>query len=300
MTHHERAVNGLGAILASKCQPATAENPGVKIDPCVVSVPSVADGEVAWLVATSRSQLRADASIRRPDEWHHDLLVGAIPGVLGVWIYFRVPESVRWQAARRQRPAGTGAAPLLGDEPSTLAPHDVLAPGGVLEAMRRLRDEGMVQYLGLPGTGNPAALREVVRSGGFDTIQVPFNLLNPSAGEEMPASFEEANYGNIIAECAALGLGVFAIRVFAAGALLDQEPSAHTLKTPFFPLALYERDRQRAAELRERLGHGASLKAAALRFVLGHADVQSAIIGFGATEHVDEAAEIAEMRSEPV
>ena len=43
-------------------------------------------------------------------------------------------------------------------------------------------------------------------------------------------------------------MGVFAIRVFAGGALLGQEASAHTLKTPYFPLALYERVQTRAAE----------------------------------------------------
>src|SRR5207248_2350708 len=77
--------------------------------------------------------------------------------------------------------------------------------------------------------------------------------------------FAGTNYGNIIADCAEMQMGVFAIRVFAGGALLGQEPSAHTLKTPFFPLPLYERDRQRAG--------GADLKEAALRFVLDDARV---------------------------
>jgi len=79
-------------------------------------------------------------------------------------------------------------------------------------------------------------------------------------------------------------MGVFAIRVFAGGALLGQEPSAHTLKTPFFPLALYLRDRERA----ERLSGGGSLKEEALRFVLDDARVHSAILGFGSAEQLEE------------
>jgi len=79
-------------------------------------------------------------------------------------------------------------------------------------------------------------------------------------------------------------MGIFAIRVFAGGALLGHEPSAHTYKTPFFPLDLYQRDRQRAAEV----ARGGSLKEAALRFVLDDIRVHSAIIGFGSPEHVEE------------
>ena len=97
------------------------------------------------------------------------------------------------------------------------------------------------------------AMREVIRSGEFDTLQVPFNVLNPSAG--VPGTADgESDYGNVMADCAAAGTGVFAIRVFAGGALLDQPPSAHTLKTPYFPLPLYERDRERAKRLLSRLG----------------------------------------------
>jgi aryl-alcohol dehydrogenase-like predicted oxidoreductase len=134
-------------------------------------------------------------------------------------------------------------------------------------------------------------MRDVIRSGGFDTIQTPYHLLNPSAGEVMPASFAETNFGNIIADCAALDMGVLAIRVFAGGALLGREPSAHTLTTPFFPLALYERDRQRAAAIS---GDNESLKERALRFVLDDQRIAGAIIGFGAAAEVDDLAALAE------
>jgi aryl-alcohol dehydrogenase-like predicted oxidoreductase len=132
-------------------------------------------------------------------------------------------------------------------------------------------------------------MREVVRSGDFDTVQVPYHLLNPSAGNVMPPTFSETDYGNIIADCAEMNMGVFAIRVFAGGALLGQDASAHTLKTPFFPLDLYQRDRERAATLMADIG---SLKSEALRFVLSDPRVHSAIVGFGAPGHVDELAAI--------
>jgi aryl-alcohol dehydrogenase-like predicted oxidoreductase len=171
------------------------------------------------------------------------------------------------------------------DEPFSITPEDVLGERGVLDAFRETQAAGLVRYLGLTGTGQPAGMREVVRSGGFDTIQVPYHLLNPSAGRTMPAGFGETDYGDIIADGADMNLGVFAIRVFAGGALLDREPSAHTYMTPFFPMPLYERDREKA---RAMAGTSGSLKERAVRFVLDDSRVHSAIVGFGDANEVGE------------
>jgi aryl-alcohol dehydrogenase-like predicted oxidoreductase len=176
------------------------------------------------------------------------------------------------------------------DEPFSICPADVLQPGGVLEAFREVQAAGLVRFVGLTGTGHPMAVRAVVRTGEFDTIQVPYNLLNQSAGYDAPADFRETNYGNIIADSSVMEIGVFSIRVFAGGALLDQPPSAHTLITPFFPLAQYERDRERAREL---AGAG-SLKEAAIQFVLDDERVHAAIVGFGSPDQVDEVCDLIE------
>ncbi len=173
------------------------------------------------------------------------------------------------------------------DEPTAITSCDALR---IAEAMSKVRDAGLVAHLGLTGTGHPEAMREVVRSSAFDTLQVPFNVLNPSAcGAPVEG---ETDYGNIIADCVAQEMGVFAIRVFAGGALLAQPPSAHTLKTPYFPLALYERDAARARALRERIAGRLTPTELAVRFVLSHAAVSSAIIGFGSPAHVDEVARV--------
>lgn len=177
-----------------------------------------------------------------------------------------------------------------GDEPTSLSPHDVLRAGGVAEAMLRLRDAGRVAHLGLTGIGHGAALAEVIDSGRFATVQTPYNVLNPSAGRAVPVDFTEADYGDLCAVCARQGLAVFAIRVFAGGALAGADPSAHTYRTKFFPLDLYRRDQARAAWLAERLAsEDISLREGALRFSLSHPQVGAAIVGFGSPEEIDEA-----------
>jgi len=179
--------------------------------------------------------------------------------------------------------------PRRGDEPTSITADDVLSSGGVAAAFEELRDEGLLSHLGLTGIGSPVSLARVVRSGRFETMQVPYHLLNPSAGRDMPDDFAETNYGNIIATCAEMGLGVLAIRVLAGGALAGNPPSPHTFKTPFFPLALYERDRQRAMQLRDLLGDARHVPQEAIRFALNHPHVSSALIGFGETQQIDEA-----------
>jgi aryl-alcohol dehydrogenase-like predicted oxidoreductase len=180
-----------------------------------------------------------------------------------------------------------------GDQPTSITPGHVLDSGGVLEAMARLQQDGLVQHLGLTGLGEPAAMRTVIESGKFATIQIPYNLLNPSAGQLVGADWDEADYGNVIADCARMRMGVFAIRVFEGGALVGKTPSAHTLTTKFFPLDLYERDRARAARMAETLPKGLTLKEAALRFVLAHPQITSAIVGFADPAEVSEAVKVA-------
>ncbi|HVW37257.1 MAG TPA: aldo/keto reductase, partial [Pirellulales bacterium] len=187
-----------------------------------------------------------------------------------------------------------------GDEPTSVTPADVLGPGGIADALEELRAEGLVKHLGLTGIGQPAALEAVIRSGRFAAMQTPYHLLNPSSGRTMSGDFSETNYGNIIAACARQGMGVLAIRVLAGGALAHRPASAHTLKTPFFPLPLYERDRRRAARLQEMLGAGRPLHHEAIRFVLNHPSIDSAIVGFGETGQVDEAVASLDAREPPL
>lgn len=182
-----------------------------------------------------------------------------------------------------------------GDEPTSITPDDVLGPRGLLAGMEDLRAAGLVDHFGLTGIGDADALRTVMASGKFATIQAPFHLLNPSALLETPAFACDPDYGGFLQDAHRLGMAIFAIRVFAAGALFGAEPSAHTHKTPFFPLALYERDRERAQHLFEIFGSPARCREQALQFVLSQPQIASAIIGFGAVEHVEEAARLADL-----
>lgn len=170
-----------------------------------------------------------------------------------------------------------------GDQPTSITPHDVLGKGGVLDAFEKCKAEGVIEHFGLTGLGDEMSLREVIAAGGWTTMQLPFNILGPRRSD-----------GDLIATCAGRGMAVLAIRVFAGGALAGQSPSQHTHTTKFFSLETYRRDQQHALKLAELLPPGVSLKEAAVRHVLGDAQISTALIGFAGAEQIDEAVKFAQ------
>jgi aryl-alcohol dehydrogenase-like predicted oxidoreductase len=185
------------------------------------------------------------------------------------------------------------------DQPTSITPEDVLGPRGLLAGMEDVRAAGWVDHFGLTGIGDADALQIVMHSGRFATIQAPFHLLNPSALRATPANLCDPDHGGFLQTAHELDMGIFAIRVFAAGALLGAEPSGHTLQTPFFPLSLYRRDQVRAQQLAQRIGSLTVLRETALRYVLSQPQITSAIVGLGAVEHVEEAIRIADLELLP-
>lgn len=181
------------------------------------------------------------------------------------------------------------------DQPTSIIPDDVMGSRGLLAGMQDAREAGLVNHFGLTGMGDADALRAVMQSRQFATIQAPFHILNPSALRETPTSLCDPDYGGFLRTAHDLGMGIFAIRVYAAGALLGSEPSAHTLKTQFFPLDLYRRDQSRVQKLTPKLRVPSELRKDALRYVLSQPEISSAIIGFGETSHVEHAARIADL-----
>ena len=212
-----------------------------------------------------------------------------------------VVQSVRESLARLHLPKVTllqvhnSITHRRNDQPTSITPEDILGPQGLLAAMEDVRSAGLIDHFGLTGIGDVEALRSVIQSRRFATIQAPFHLLNPSALLETPQNLCDPDYGGFLRDAHEVGMGIFAIRVFAAGALLGAEPSAHTLKTPFFPLALYRRDQARAAYLEKSIGPAKRLGDVALQYVLSQPEITSAIIGFGTASHVEYAAKISEI-----
>ena len=173
-----------------------------------------------------------------------------------------------------------------------MTPDEVLGPGGVIEAFKRLRDQGRVGFFGFTGLGDVEALHALVDSGEFHSFQAYYNLLNPSAGQAVPEGFSALDYRRIIDRAAAGGMGVVVIRVLAAGVLSAvPESGGGSSREPLSAGSDYERDVARAHKLSFLKDHGLeSLPRAAIRFAFMKPEVSTVLVGFSNNAQIDEAA----------
>ncbi|HUF21885.1 MAG TPA: aldo/keto reductase [Burkholderiales bacterium] len=171
---------------------------------------------------------------------------------------------------------------------NAITPDLALREGGVADALERMREQGLTKFVGITALGEAASLREAIDSGRFDSAQVYYNLLNPSAGRAMPARWTGHDFGNLLAVCKAHDMGTMAIRVFAAGVLAtDVRHGREVIITRDTDVATEER---RAHAVFAALGdaHG-TRQQTALRFVLGNPDLSCAVIGLAELAHLEEA-----------
>src|SRR5688572_28509636 len=99
----------------------------------------------------------------------------------------------------------------------------ILGKGGVAEGMERLREKGLIKHMGITAIGDAPSVCEVIRSGRFESAQVYYNVLNPSADKRMPRAWAGHDFGGVIEACKAHGVAVLAIRIFAAGIIATDE-----------------------------------------------------------------------------
>ncbi|MGC8781292.1 MAG: aldo/keto reductase [Anaerolineae bacterium] len=166
------------------------------------------------------------------------------------------------------------------------------------EVFAKLRDAGKVRFWGINGLGETPALHRAVALCEAHTIQCCYNLLNPSAGGDVPASFPFQNYERLIDRAAERGMGVIAIRVLAAGALSGEavrHPNAAAAVTPIASGHDYAEDvahAQRFTFLVEE-GHVTSLVEAAIRFAISKPEVSTALVGISDMAQLEQAARYA-------
>lgn len=183
-----------------------------------------------------------------------------------------------------------------------LTPRQVLDE--VVPAFAKLRDQGKTRFFGITCVGETSALREVIDSNAFDTAQVSYNALNPSAGAPLPPNYPAQDYGNVLARMQAAGMGAIGIRVLAGGALSGtaiRHPLASPPPEPIGSGPDYASDLAHAQKLQvlvEEAG-AATLAEVAIRFAIGHPAVSTTLIGIATPEQFEAAASAASKGSLP-
>jgi predicted aldo/keto reductase-like oxidoreductase len=132
-----------------------------------------------------------------------------------------------------------------------MMPH-LLKRGGVLDAIRQAQKEGLIQRVGFTGHDSPANFIKCIETGLFDSITVPYNLINRS-------------YEPTIKRAGELGVGVVAMCPVAGGTLAFE-----------------------SRRLKQALDLDLPTTEMALRFVLSNPDVSTACSGMNEMAQLDQ------------
>ena len=163
-------------------------------------------------------------------------------------------------------------------DPERISFEEGTAPGGALEAMVALRDEGVAQHIGVAG-GPVGLMSQYLATGAFEALITHnrWTLVDRSANA-------------LIDEAVALGVGVVNGAPFGGGILAKGSAAMPTYA--YSAASAVVLDRVRAME-RACQEHGVPLAAAALQFSTRDPRIASTIVGVSRPERIAETARLA-------
>jgi aryl-alcohol dehydrogenase-like predicted oxidoreductase len=169
-----------------------------------------------------------------------------------------------------------------------------IALNEVAPALEKLKKAGKTRFIGFSGVGETAALHQAIDSKLFDTVQVVYNALNPSAGGAMPKGAPGQDYGRLLEKAKAADMGTIIIRALAGGALSGTEqrhPLAMQSVDPIGSAPNFSSDVARAKELEPlvRDSGSSNLTELAERFVIAHPAVSTMLVGYSTLDHLEAA-----------
>jgi len=266
--------------------------------------------DTAPLYGNGQSEVNLGAVLR---ELKADVLVGTKVRLSGKDVG-RVSEAITRSVEESLRRLGRESIDLIQlhnriglswqpeKEPDRIGLSDLETVIGVFDG---LLQQGKVRFWGITALGGTDALRAAVATGGFQSIQVPYNLLNPTAGTTASEDFPFQDYGRIIDQAAQREMGVIAIRILAGGALsgtTERNPVASTRVNPIASEEVYGDDVARARRYSFLVEEGtvSNLVEAAVRFVVSNAKVSTALLGISSLDQLEQAVKYVERGPLPV
>jgi aryl-alcohol dehydrogenase-like predicted oxidoreductase len=252
------------------------------------TAPGYGDGESERNLGRVLAELRADVLVGTKVR-----VVADAPGAIAQAVTQSVDESLR--RLRRDQldliQLHNALGPQRRPERQWLTVDDAAEAVRTFEDLHRL---GKVRYWGINGLGERAAIHQALELGAH-TVQACYNLINPTASVPAPPGFPFQDYGQLIAQAAARGIGVLAIRVLAGGALsgsAERHPHAAQAVEPIASGQSFADDVAwaRRFDVLVEDGYAGSLAEAAIRFALSTPAVSAALIGISSMEQFTQAA----------
>ena len=182
---------------------------------------------------------------------------------------------------------------------NSLSAEQMLKAGGVAEGLERLKRKGAARFIGFTGLGDTTTIVQVIDSGRFDSVQVYYNIVNPSAARPMPSGWNGQRLTGVVDAAHRQTMGMLGIRVLDGGILatdLRDKPVSMMVKQ-----TSEETEQRKGAAALAALGPGLGSRAQiGLRFALSCPHLGLALIGVGEPAHIDAALAAVEMGPLPL
>ncbi len=157
----------------------------------------------------------------------------------------------------------------------------------VVPAFEKLKAQKLTRFIGLTALGETPMILRAIDSGRFDTAQVYYNMLNPSAARRMPAQWSGQDFGGVMDACKRHDMGIMNIRVFAAGVLATD--ARHGREVVLSADSGLEVETRRSKSAFSALSSSDSHAQTAVRFSLANPDLSCVVIGLAELDHLEQA-----------
>ena len=185
----------------------------------------------------------------------------------------------------------------------SLCTDSILGRTGVIYGMERMRDQGLLKWIGMTALGDNYLCKLLIESGRIDTAQIYFNMINPTAAHSEPRYSPSQmkrkkstgqDFTGILDHCDKFDVGVIAIRTMAAGILATE--TRHGRESIITKGNTLEDDERKARGVFKMLGDQQGTRAqAALRFALSNTKVACVDFAVATLEELDEGIQASDM-----
>ena len=176
----------------------------------------------------------------------------------------------------------------------TLTSAQILKTNSVSDIMEKIKEDGRVDNIGLTGLGDTVPIREVVNKGSFDTAQIYYNLLNPTANFNEKGLWNDHDFSGLISDCQKQNMGIMGIRIFAAGLLATD--IRHGREIPVTHVIDISEEEKRVKKIFELVGEAYGNRAQfSLRYGLSTNNLHCAVLGLASLDHLQNSIQAVEM-----
>ena len=176
----------------------------------------------------------------------------------------------------------------------TLTSAQILEKNGVCDIMEKIKEDSRVDHIGLTALGDTKPIRDVVNTGCFDTAQIYYNLLNPTATFKEKGIWNDQDFSNLVSDCQTQNMGILGIRVFAAGLLATD--IRHGREIPVTHMIDIKEEERRVQRIYKVVGQTYGNRAQlAGRYGLSAESLHCTVLGLATLEHLQNAIQAVEM-----